>query len=100
MRCLKLEQFEITLVVYHIYILTTIHHHQSSASSGGGLFANLTTHKRGSQDYGARRSSVEEMEAKSGAYSSWYNSTFRGMQKVKEEGAEKKAGEERRGVME
>ena len=74
--------------------------HQSSASSGGGLFANLTSHKRGGEDYGARRSSVEEMEAKSGAYSGWYNSTFRGMQKVKEEAAEKKAGEERRGVME
>ena len=40
------------------------------------------------------------MEVKSGAYSGWYNSTFRGMQKVKEEAAEKKAGEERRGVME
>jgi len=81
-------------------MLTSCYYDQSSASSGSGLFANLTTHKRGSQDYGARRSSVEEMEAKSGAYSSWYNSTFRGMQKVKEEGAEKKVGEERRGVME
>lgn len=64
------------------------------------MFANLTSHKRGSQDYGTRRASVEEMEAKSGAYSGWYNSTFRGMQKVKEEVVGEKKRDERRGVME
>lgn len=70
------------------------------------MFANLHAHKRGSESYGERRSSVEDMEAgKGSAFSGWYNSTFRGMQKVKDEAAQavgmggaKK--DERRGVME
>jgi hypothetical protein len=70
------------------------------------MFASLHAHKRGSESYGERRSSHEEMEAgKGSAFSGWYNSTFRGMQKVKEEatqavgmGQSKKP--ERRGVME
>jgi hypothetical protein len=78
----------------------------SHQSSGAGMFANLHTQKRGSESYGDRRSSIEEMEAgKGSAFSGWYNSTFRGMQKVKEEAAlgtsmPGSKSVERRGVME
>ncbi|TKA70641.1 hypothetical protein B0A55_05746 [Friedmanniomyces simplex] len=52
------------------------------SSNTGGLFANLQTHKRGSEDYGERRTSHGEMTGvPGGMFSGWYNSTFRGYQK-------------------
>lgn len=63
------------------------------------MFANLTTHKRGSQDYSQRRASIEEMETKpAGWFNSTFNSTFRGMKKTPAE--IKKEEEAKRGVME
>ncbi|EMD01172.1 hypothetical protein BAUCODRAFT_118880 [Baudoinia panamericana UAMH 10762] len=50
---------------------------QRRRSSNTALFGNLTTHKRGSEDYSERRASHSDQNA-SGFVSGWYNSTFRG----------------------
>lgn len=69
---------------------------QSSAASGGGMFSNLTNVKRGSQDYGDRRTSQGEMMGSGGGVvSGWFNSTFKGMQKPADNQKDQK-----RGVME
>jgi hypothetical protein len=84
---------------------------QSSAASQG-LFNNLNTHKRGSQDYGDRRASYTEMAGNSpGLVSGWFNKTFKGHMdkpgasmgndgKMMGLGSEQQKKEERRGVME
>ncbi|KAK5133610.1 hypothetical protein LTR08_007558 [Meristemomyces frigidus] len=48
------------------------------SSNTGGLYGNLNQLKRGSQDYGERRSSHSD-HMPTGMLSGWYNSTFRGM---------------------
>lgn len=64
------------------------------------MFGNLTNYKRGSEDYGERRTSYGDA-AGGGVLSGWYNKTFKGMG-----GPQGSAGsgsaiqEERRGVME
>ncbi|KAK5684006.1 hypothetical protein LTS10_003870 [Elasticomyces elasticus] len=71
------------------------------SSATGGLFANLEQHKRGSQDYGERRTSHGEHGPAPTMFSGWYNSTFRGHQKVKpEQGVPAVQKEPRKGVME
>lgn len=46
------------------------------------MFGSLNEMKRGSQDYGERRSShAEQMGTGSGALSGWFNQTFKGHQK-------------------
>jgi len=77
------------------------HRRRSSAASLGsaGMFANLTNNKRGSVDYQARRNDHAEMEGKSGVLNSMWNSTFRGMQTVKDVTMEK-AAEAKKGIME
>jgi hypothetical protein len=84
---------------------------QSSAASQG-LFNNLTTQKRGSEDYGERRASYTEMAGNSpGLVSGWFNRTFKGHMdkpgasmgndgKMMGLGSEQQKKEERRGVME
>ncbi|KAF2480019.1 hypothetical protein BDY17DRAFT_327005 [Neohortaea acidophila] len=53
-----------------------------SSASSGGMFNNLTNMKRGSQDYGDRRTSQQEMMGSSGGIvSGWFNQTFKGYQK-------------------
>ncbi|TKA29929.1 hypothetical protein B0A54_15055 [Friedmanniomyces endolithicus] len=50
-------------------------------SSNQGMFGNLQSHKRGSEDYTERRTSHGEMTgAPGGMFSGWYNATFRGYQ--------------------
>jgi len=83
-----------------------------SSAANRGLFENLNTHKRGSQDYTERRASYTEMAGNSpGLVSGWFNKTFKGMEKPvtntatmgndgKMMSAEQKRVEERRGVME
>lgn len=71
-------------------------------SSNTALFGNLTTMKRGSEDYGQRRESHTDTQA-GGMFSGWYNKTFRGMQGQEPAGAtaaQAKRQEEKRGVME
>ncbi|KAJ9618322.1 hypothetical protein H2203_009240 [Taxawa tesnikishii (nom. ined.)] len=70
---------------------------QRRRSSNTALFGNLTQHKRGSQDYGERRSSIGEQGAKSGMFGTWYNQTFRGVQKPENQTG---SAESKRGVME
>lgn len=84
---------------------------QSSAASNG-LFGNLSSHKRGSEDYGERRASYTEMAGNSpGMVSGWFNRTFKGHMekpgttmgndgKMMGLGSEQQKKEERRGVME
>jgi hypothetical protein len=84
---------------------------QSSAASQG-LFGNLNTHKRGSEDYGERRASYTEMAGNSpGMVSGWFNRTFKGHMdkpgatmgndgKMMGMGTEQQKKEDRRGVME
>lgn len=67
-----------------------------SQSSNTGLFGTLTQHKRGSEDYGERRSSHAEQRP-AGVLSGWYNSTFRGMTKPVDTTTQ---GNQKRGVME
>nr|POE46225.1 hypothetical protein CFP56_73187 [Quercus suber] len=55
----------------------TARRRRSSAASQG-LFANLSHHKRGSEDYAERRASHHDQASAGGAVSSWWNSTFRG----------------------
>ncbi|KAK3111699.1 hypothetical protein LTR53_012783 [Teratosphaeriaceae sp. CCFEE 6253] len=57
---------------------------QRRRSSNAGKFANLQTHKRGSEDYVDRRMSHGEHAPTGGVLSGWYNSTFRGYQKPEE----------------
>lgn len=46
------------------------------------MFGNLTNMKRGSQDYGERRASHQEMTGSGGGIiSGWFNSTFKGASK-------------------
>ncbi|KAK4569476.1 hypothetical protein LTR86_003239 [Recurvomyces mirabilis] len=70
-------------------------------SSNTALFANLESHKRGSEDYGERRQSHGE-HASAGVFSGWYNSTFRGYAKTVSPPAPIKEvnQESKRGVME
>ncbi|KAK5125951.1 hypothetical protein LTR85_011306 [Meristemomyces frigidus] len=68
------------------------------SSNTGGLFGNLTQHKRGSEDYGERRSSHAEQRP-AGVLSGWYNSTFRGMTGSKQP-TETTQQKQKRGVME
>ena len=43
------------------------------------MFGDLTTQKRGSDDYGERRTSAAEMSGSGGGFvSGWFNSTFKG----------------------
>ncbi|KAF2723141.1 hypothetical protein K431DRAFT_311231 [Polychaeton citri CBS 116435] len=75
---------------------------RSSAASGGGLFGNLTSMKRGSEDYETRRASHAEMTGnQGGVLSGWYNKTFKGMQNQNNPGnpAQKPSDASRRGVM-
>lgn len=79
---------------------------QSSAASNG-MFGNLTSHKRGSEDYGERRASHHEQREAGGLVSGWWNSTMRGVQKPQgiptttaQQIAQQKAEDRRRGVME
>lgn len=85
---------------------------QSSAASQG-LFGNLNTQKRGSEDYTERRASYTEMAGNSpGLVSGWFNRTFKGHMdnkpgaamgndgKMMGLGSEQQKKEERRGVME
>ena len=70
---------------------------QSSAGSGG-LFGSLTAAKRGSEDYGEKKASHAEMSSGGqGMVGSWFNSTFKGVQKPADSG-NKDSG--KRGVME
>ena len=67
------------------------------------MFANLTSHKRGSHDYDTRRSSQAEMEGASpGLVGGIWNSTFRGMGGTKKDdaAADKAAAEAKKGIME
>ncbi|KAK5107689.1 hypothetical protein LTR62_000924 [Meristemomyces frigidus] len=69
-------------------------------SSNTALFANLESHKRGSEDYGERRQSHSE-HGSAGVLSGWWGSTFKGhgpAQKVQVQPMATK--EEKRGVME
>jgi hypothetical protein len=87
--------------------------HPQSSAANRGLFENLSTHKRGSQDYTERRASYTEMAGNGppGLVSGWFNKTFKGVEKPasstaamgndgKMMSAEQKKMEERRGVME
>nr|POE53626.1 hypothetical protein CFP56_28848 [Quercus suber]POE81225.1 hypothetical protein CFP56_77447 [Quercus suber] len=49
-----------------------------SSVGSQGLFANLSHHKRGSEDYAERRLSHHDQASAGGAVSGWWNSTFRG----------------------
>lgn len=49
---------------------------QSSASSAA-MFANLHTHKRGSEDYGARQQSISEMGAKKGTFATLFDKVIK-----------------------
>ncbi|GAM82394.1 hypothetical protein ANO11243_003730 [Dothideomycetidae sp. 11243] len=71
-------------------------------SSNAGLFANLTQHKRGSQDYGNRRASHSDQAPAGGFLSGWYQSTFKGMQTKPNDTTAPKSGggANGRGVME
>ena len=83
-----------------------------SSAASQGLFNNLTTQKRGSEDYGERRASYTEMAGNSpGLVSGWFNRTFKGHMdkpgasmgndgKMMGLGSEQQKKEERRGVME
>jgi len=71
---------------------------QRRRSSNTGLFGNLTSMKRGSEDYGDRRSGHSE-HMPNGALSGWYNSTFRGMTGAKAP-TETTQENQKRGVME
>ncbi|KAF2860212.1 hypothetical protein K470DRAFT_77231 [Piedraia hortae CBS 480.64] len=73
---------------------------QRRMSSNAGIFGNLAQMKRGSEDYGQRRQSQEEMIGSgSGIFSTWYNSTFKGVQKTNPTGTQQSHAE-KRGVME
>ncbi|KAK0257557.1 hypothetical protein LTR48_000498 [Friedmanniomyces endolithicus] len=74
-------------------------------SSNQGMFGNLQSHKRGSEDYSERRTSHGEMTgAPGGMFSGWYNATFRGYQtqqaKVDAQVPAVAKKESRKGVME
>lgn len=56
---------------------------QRRRSSNTGLFGNLQSMKRGSEDYAERRAShAEQGQGGTGMFSQWYNSTFRGSKGV------------------
>ena len=64
------------------------------------MFGNLTHQKRGSEDYGERRASVNEMQNNGGGVmSGWFNTTFKGHQKPVAGGEDLKK-DQKRGVME
>ncbi|KAK5073853.1 hypothetical protein LTS08_002048 [Lithohypha guttulata] len=71
------------------------------SSTSGGLFGNLTNMKRGAdnrgEDYHERRESHGDSQA-GGAFSGWYNKTFRGVQQP--QSASTSDAPEKRGVME
>lgn len=73
-------------------------------SSNTALFGNLMNQKRGSEDYGERRSSFGEMTGSSGGLvSGWYNKTFKGVQPTAQQQQTMQQGmqkEQKRGVME
>ncbi|KAK3704910.1 hypothetical protein LTR37_013601 [Vermiconidia calcicola] len=69
------------------------------SSAASGLFGNLTTAKRGSEDYGERRASTAEMSHGSGGFvSGWYNSTFKGHPKSAENKPQNQ--DSKKGIME
>lgn len=74
------------------------------------MFASLTGVKRGSQDYGTRRTSMSEQAVGGGGVlSGWYSSTFKGSAGAGEQqgggmqaktGMQQGGGEIKRGIME
>lgn len=63
------------------------------------MFGNLTSQKRGSEDYGERRASQAEMMNNQGVLGGWFNSTFKGHQKPAG-GTGQNQDQQKRGVME
>ncbi|EME83213.1 uncharacterized protein MYCFIDRAFT_211267 [Pseudocercospora fijiensis CIRAD86] len=69
-----------------------------SSTASQGLFGNLTQHKRGSEDYEARRASHTEQMMSGGVIGGWFNKTFRGVGKPAD--AQEPGKDSKRGVME